>query len=225
MTRFRRGDAEDGSALIIALIFIAIWSFVILAVLTFAEAGFKLSVGSTAQRDQVYAADGAVEAAITRLSYRDWYEDGPPPEACDSYTFLIEPEADPEGDPPEPIVVEVEVTCRVVQPEANPWVVDLEARIERVVDGSPVMEPRLIARVAFDDGTETPAPDADICDPDAPPPDPPPNGDDNGDDNGNGNGDDEDEEEEEDECVDPPEPILPAEITLLHWQPIRVVTP
>jgi hypothetical protein len=214
MTRQRFHD-DGGSALVIALIFGVVWAVAIIAVLGFAEAGFRLSSGSGLQRDQVYAADGAVDAAITRLSHRDWYEDGPPPEACDSYTFLIEPEADPEGDPPEPIVVEVEVLCTVVPPAANPWVVDLEAQIARDVEGSPVMEARLIARVAFDDGTETPAPDADICDPEAPEPDPPPNGDDNGDDNG-------DEEEEEDDCIDPPEPVLPADITLLHWQPIRV---
>jgi hypothetical protein len=86
----RRFSDDSGSALVFALIFVGIWSIVVLAILSFAEAGFNLAAGSAEQRDEVYAADGAVDAALARLAWWDWAEDGNPPEDCGEYRYEIE---------------------------------------------------------------------------------------------------------------------------------------
>jgi hypothetical protein len=153
----RRFSDDSGSALVFALIFVGIWSIVVLAILSFAEAGFNLAAGSAEQRDEVYAADGAVDAALARLAWWDWAEDGNPPEDCGEYRYEIE------KDDGQTITIDVVVTCAIVEDE-NPRIVDLTASI---VGG----QDRLVVRAEFDYETELvpPEPPAPIC-PD--PPDP-----------------------------------------------------
>jgi hypothetical protein len=81
-----RACREEGSALVIALVFIGAWAIVITAVLTLAETGFKLAAGTADQRNGVYAADGAVDAAI--LSTRSYLEAGGDPGDCPALRFV-----------------------------------------------------------------------------------------------------------------------------------------
>lgn len=135
--RFRLAD-DSGSALVFALIFVGIWSIVVLAILTFAEAGYNLAAGSGEQREEVYAAEGGVEAAIARLAWWDEDADGPipaDPDPCMVYTHQPDPE-----DPP----LEVEVLCDEREPldeEDGRRVIHLTASVEG--------QPRLMARVTF----------------------------------------------------------------------------
>ncbi len=76
---------EQGSALVIALIFIGVWAVVIMAVLGLAETGFNLAAGTADQRDGAYAADGAVMAAI--FSTRTYLEGYGDPVACPPLRF------------------------------------------------------------------------------------------------------------------------------------------
>jgi hypothetical protein len=59
---------ESGSALVVALILVLVWSVAIMAILGFAEAGFGVATGADEERDVVYAADGGAESAITHLA-------------------------------------------------------------------------------------------------------------------------------------------------------------
>ena len=55
---------DDGSALVIGLILILFGSIFVAAILAFGEAGLNVAAGTAELRDEVYAGDGAVEAAI-----------------------------------------------------------------------------------------------------------------------------------------------------------------
>jgi len=66
----RRRD-EEGAALIGALIFVIVCSIVVSAILGFADTGFRTTIAVREQRQEAYAADAAVEAAI-----RDYQQNG-----------------------------------------------------------------------------------------------------------------------------------------------------
>jgi hypothetical protein len=57
-----RGD--EGAALIMALIFLSVFSIVISVLLTMADTDFRTTVNVRSQRKDVYAADGVIEAAV-----------------------------------------------------------------------------------------------------------------------------------------------------------------
>ncbi len=84
----RRWPEEGGSALILSLIFISVWSIVILAIIGFAGTGFKLAAGTADQRDITYAADGTAEAAI--MATRDYLVGDGDPNNCPSLHFVSE---------------------------------------------------------------------------------------------------------------------------------------
>lgn len=67
MTGSRDLQSDEGSALVLALVFTAVWSVVILAVLAFAEFGFGVRQGTDRHRADLYAVDGALDAAIAYL--------------------------------------------------------------------------------------------------------------------------------------------------------------
>lgn len=62
---------EEGAALIGALIFVIVCSIVVSAILGFADTGFRTTIAVREQRQEAYAADAAVEAAI-----RDFQQNG-----------------------------------------------------------------------------------------------------------------------------------------------------
>jgi hypothetical protein len=64
----RRHTDQQGSALIIALLFITTFSVIVAALLSFSEVGLRAATTLKNQRDASYAADGAVDAAINRYS-------------------------------------------------------------------------------------------------------------------------------------------------------------
>jgi type II secretory pathway pseudopilin PulG len=67
----RRRQDEDGAALIGALIFVIVCSIVVAAILGFADTGFRTTIAVREQRQEAYAADAAMEAAI-----RDYQQNG-----------------------------------------------------------------------------------------------------------------------------------------------------
>ena len=67
MSGRRRCHGEEGAALVLALVFITVIGLLIGFVLTFVETSFKYSAVARTNRDELYAADGAMEAAIARL--------------------------------------------------------------------------------------------------------------------------------------------------------------
>jgi Tfp pilus assembly protein PilX len=58
---------ERGSALLIALVIITVLGLVLGAMLGFLDSSFRTTVVVNSQRDQVYAAEGAVRAAVDRI--------------------------------------------------------------------------------------------------------------------------------------------------------------
>lgn len=58
---------EDGSALVLALVFLSLFGLFTASLLTFAETSFRGTRGVRQQRSAVYAADGAVEGAINAI--------------------------------------------------------------------------------------------------------------------------------------------------------------
>lgn len=81
----RRGD-EEGSALVIALFFVVIFSLFVASVISFAEVGLKASASFDGKAKDLYATDGAVSAAINRFR-----RGGP----CDDYTAPAGPDGQP----------------------------------------------------------------------------------------------------------------------------------
>lgn len=63
MTRRRHRD-EDGAALVMALVFLTVAGILVAALLSFADTSFRTTVAVQDQRSTLYAADGAVEAAV-----------------------------------------------------------------------------------------------------------------------------------------------------------------
>ena len=84
--RARRREGEEGSALIIALVFATIFSLFVATVVSFAEVGLRASASFDGQGRSAYAADGAVNAAINR------FRGGGP---CDNYTAPLGPDGKP----------------------------------------------------------------------------------------------------------------------------------
>lgn len=66
--RRRRQRGEEGSALVLALVFITVIGLLISAVLTFVDVSFRYTRVVRTGRGELYAADGAVEAAIARMN-------------------------------------------------------------------------------------------------------------------------------------------------------------
>lgn len=60
----RRGQGEEGAALIAALVFVTIAAIFLGATLSFADTDFRTTIAVREQRKEAYAADAAVEAAI-----------------------------------------------------------------------------------------------------------------------------------------------------------------
>lgn len=60
----RRGQGEQGAALIAALVFVTIAAIFLGATLSFADTDFRTTIAVREQRKEAYAADAAVEAAI-----------------------------------------------------------------------------------------------------------------------------------------------------------------
>jgi len=113
---------DEGSALVIALVFTGIWAIVIFAVLGLAEVGFKLAAGNSDQRDEIYAADGAIEAAISHLAMGGGLGD------CPDFLFDIDEHDD------EP-AIDVEVICARASP-----VITLTGADQEIEVGSPYVE-------------------------------------------------------------------------------------
>ena len=67
MIRLRWPEGEDGSALVLALVFLALFGLFIAALLTLAATSEKVTGALRTQGAQVYAADGAVQAAINYI--------------------------------------------------------------------------------------------------------------------------------------------------------------
>ena len=65
--RSRQATGEDGSSLIIALVFVVIFSLLVATVISFAEVGLKASRSFDDKAQSTYAVDGAVDAAINRF--------------------------------------------------------------------------------------------------------------------------------------------------------------
>lgn len=85
----RRRGRQEGSALIIALVFVTAISLMVAAVLSFADVGLRASKTYQERSASSYAADGAIAAAVKRYSTT-----GP----CDSSTAPLV--AGPSGDTP-----------------------------------------------------------------------------------------------------------------------------
>lgn len=66
MSRQRHG--EDGAALILALAFLALFSLVVAAILSFSDAGLRGTVELRKERSSVYTADAATETAINAIA-------------------------------------------------------------------------------------------------------------------------------------------------------------
>lgn len=75
--RRRRPAEEEGSALIIALIFVTVFSLIVAALLSFTDVGLRASKSYRQQARVAHAADGAIAAATKRYSTT-----GP----CDNYS-------------------------------------------------------------------------------------------------------------------------------------------
>jgi Tfp pilus assembly protein PilX len=65
-TRSARRD-EEGSVLILALVFIVLFGIVVSMMLSYASANFGLSSGEVTKSHQLYAADGAVQYATQQV--------------------------------------------------------------------------------------------------------------------------------------------------------------
>jgi len=145
---------EDGSALVIALVFIGAWAIVIAAVLALAETGFKLATGTADQRNGTYAADGAVDAAI--LSTRSYLEAGGDPADCPTLRF-IEATAKLKV---EDVVVQVGCADAVYTPSWYPyetWNVERDGSFEWLDDPSDDPESEEVPPVfTFDAGVDIP---------------------------------------------------------------------
>lgn len=110
---------EEGSALVVALVFIGVWAIVIMAVLGLAESGFNLAAGSADQRDRAYAADNAVAAAI--FSTQGYLVEGGDPADCPPLRFV---QTENPGGPDEEILdvaVQIECTDAVFTPDWFPY--------------------------------------------------------------------------------------------------------
>lgn len=123
-------DGEDGSALIMALAFILVWSLVIFAVLDLTVIATEISAGAQQRTDRVYAADAAFETVVAAIAN----DPDPSAGACPEPTLQFDG-------------VDVTISCELYT-GPNVRVADLEA----FVDG----DPWLRARVRFDD-TQQPA--------------------------------------------------------------------
>ncbi|MCP3994349.1 MAG: hypothetical protein GY722_04680 [bacterium] len=98
---------EEGSALVISLIFIGVWAIVIMAVLGLVESGFHVAAGTADQRDRTYAADNAVAAAI--FSTQGYLVEGGDPADCPPFRFV---QTENPGGPEEKILdVAVQIEC------------------------------------------------------------------------------------------------------------------
>jgi hypothetical protein len=64
--RLRRSASDEGSALVIALLFVTSFSLFIASVISFAEVGLRAARTYDLQTEAAYATDGAVNAAINR---------------------------------------------------------------------------------------------------------------------------------------------------------------
>lgn len=67
--RFALRRGEEGSALILALVFLSLFGLLISVLLSFAETSFRTTLAVRSQGGAVYAADGVVEAAINAIRY------------------------------------------------------------------------------------------------------------------------------------------------------------
>ncbi len=132
---------DTGSALVLALILIGIWSIAILAVVGIAEAGFGLTVAANDERERVYAADGGIEAAVTYLTV-DW-------ESWSSCPDVVYPGED------DPINVSVTCTSLEIIGYGGGEDVGEVVRVTSSVDG----ELRADARVRLDWPTPLDPPD------------------------------------------------------------------
>jgi hypothetical protein len=78
----RRGHGDAGSALVMALLFVSLFGLVTTALLSFGFSGERTQVVVREERDARYAADGALEGAISR--YQQMVEGGNP-DPCAGY--------------------------------------------------------------------------------------------------------------------------------------------
>lgn len=81
MTARRRARTEEGSALILALVFVTVIGMLIGFVLAYVETSYKYAAVTRANRGELYAADGTVERAIARVQAGGPCGDYPPPQA------------------------------------------------------------------------------------------------------------------------------------------------
>ena len=71
----RRGRGEEGSALVLALVFVTVIGLWISAVLSFADTSFRTTRAVARQRSLLYAADGAMDAVIRKVQAEGRCED------------------------------------------------------------------------------------------------------------------------------------------------------
>jgi hypothetical protein len=83
-----RGRGEDGSMLLISLVFVTVFAVLITAVITFTDVGLRASRGFGERGRTTYATDGAVQASIHR------YASGGP---CDDFDAPVRADGDPVG--------------------------------------------------------------------------------------------------------------------------------
>ncbi|MDQ6946607.1 MAG: hypothetical protein M3256_10135, partial [Actinomycetota bacterium] len=112
MSTRRRGHGEEGAALVLALVFVTVIGLLIGFVLTFVETTFKYSAVARTNREELYAADGAMEAAIARLQASGRCVDQAPMTingaavdvACESAPRPPPPPVEPAPSPPHAIL-------------------------------------------------------------------------------------------------------------------------
>lgn len=140
--------SEQGSALAVALVVVGVWSFVILALVTFAEVGFGTATNSADLSSRVYASEAAAELALTRLATDRDRDCGDLPlefelntEQLDGETVHVDCDRFPVARPQDLVAEGLETR----------WLVDVEVRIGE--DGGNFEDGRLTlrARAFLDD--------------------------------------------------------------------------
>jgi len=140
--------SEQGSALAVTLVIVGVWSFVILALVAFAEVGFGTATSSADLSARVYASEAGAELALTRLATDRDRDCGELPlelelntEQLDGETVQVDCDRFPIARPEDLIAAGLETR----------WLVDIEVRIG--ADGADFEDGRLTlrARALLDD--------------------------------------------------------------------------
>src|SRR4029079_16203544 len=85
--RARRGPGEEGASLLLAIIFMLVFSLILTAVLQFSATSFKTANVVNDRNRASYAASGAVDALVQRLRRDPSRNAGRSGQTCGSATF------------------------------------------------------------------------------------------------------------------------------------------